>query len=62
MIVKVRNAGNVQLAVSIINRKTREIRKVMIQSKSGVTLPKDYIVEPNYFTKNKAALRIIQKD
>ena len=62
MTVKVRNVSDVQLVVSIQNQKTREIRKVVIQSKSGVTLPKDYVVEPNYLVKHKSALRILQRD
>lgn len=62
MIVKVRNVSNVQLAVSIVNVKTRAKTEVMIQPKSGVQLPKDYIVDQNFAIRYKQALRIIKKD
>mgnify|MGYP004659298945 FL=1 len=60
--IKVRNNGNVPLLVDIRNIKTQKITQVHIMPKGGVTLPKDYIVDPNYAVRNKLVLRIIEKD
>lgn len=59
--VRVRNSGRVALSVSILNTKTLQKTEVMIQPRGGVTLPANYIVEPNFAIRYKSVLRIITK-
>lgn len=60
--VKVRNTSSVPLLVDIRNKRTQEVTQVNIQPKGGVTLPRDYVVDQNYYVRNKSALRILTRD
>ena len=62
MTIKVRNVNSsIALSVEIVNLRNREKRDICLQPKGSVTLPRDYIVDPNYHARHKKDLRIIQR-